>query len=226
MKTNTFLLFVCVLLLMGCRSLPMQVLEPTALSLQHPLPPMQPEIEDPQAVPPPPVLTENPEDWWLTDHRYPLGTPTLLQTAFRREVEERLCRRGGPSAGRVILRVDYMQRRPGLGWLYLSGATLGLAPLLGVPLAKPATLMGIEVLLVRPGNEIAGRYRAVGRGQAAAALWYGYSRPDAVLKADLEAFKNAFDDVKKQIDADAARLQVRLRPGLVYAPADTAAATR
>ena len=79
--------------------------------------------------------------------------------------------------------------------------------------------MGIERLLVKPNNEIAGRYRAVGSGRATATLWYGLNLQDAVIKADLEAFKEVFDDIKRQVDADADRLH--LRPGAIYAPADS-----
>ena len=119
----------------------------------------------------------------------------------------------GPACGLAVCRlVDGKVSGGGFGWAYLSGLTLFIPNLLGVPIAYAKASMQLEMSIFTTRGALVGMYTSeYNRERVPVALYYGYGS-DASLKVAIDAFKACMTDIKGQIEADFNRLNGALVP--------------
>jgi hypothetical protein len=130
---------------------------------------------------------------------------------FDQEVDNNLCNSYGKRFGYIVLRTYYSKFGLGIGYSAASGATLFIPNLFGMPMARPKFEIQATVEILNSKKELIGKYRAAGAGKSIMALYYGYGQSDSIRKARVEALTNALSEIRKQIQADAARLSEELR---------------
>jgi hypothetical protein len=98
----------------------------------------------------------------------------------------------------------------GWGWAGLSGFTLCIPNLLGMPLGNAKTSLEIELNILNSEKKVIGRYVAEGYAKVPIALYYGYSSVNAIRTANLKALKMALKNINMQVEKDADMLNNKL----------------
>jgi hypothetical protein len=122
------------------------------------------------------------------------------------EFDDNICNPYGAKYGYVLVSTSYIKSRAGLGFALISGYTLLLPNLLGFPMGRYYYEMQVTVEILNSKRELIGKYRAIGKGKAMVAYYYGYGSVSASTKANLDALKGALRDIRTQIQQDASRL--------------------
>jgi hypothetical protein len=143
-------------------------------------------------------------------------TPLLYGNAdqfeiFDQEVDNNLCNSYGPKYGYIVLRTYYSKFGLGLGYSVVSGITLLIPNLFGMPMGRPKFELQATVEILNSKKELIGKYRAVGTGKSIMALYYGYGQSNAIRKARIDALNNALSEIRKQIQTDAPKLSEELK---------------
>jgi hypothetical protein len=143
-------------------------------------------------------------------------TPFLYGNAdqfeiFDQEVDNNLCNSYGQKYGYIVLRTYYSKFGIGIGYSVVSGITLFIPNLLGMPMARPKFELQATVEILNSRKELIGKYRAAGKGKSITALYYGYGQSDSIRKARIDALNNALSEIRKQIQTDAPRLSEELK---------------
>lgn len=126
---------------------------------------------------------------------------------FERDVRNNICLTGDVSAGYAICKIAAAATNSGgLGYAFLSGCTLGLLNLCGMPAAVSKMDLDVEVELRDIHNNTIGRYQGYGTGTAYWAAWWGYDSASFTRVSNIEAFKMAMQSIKNNINRDAPRL--------------------
>lgn len=133
------------------------------------------------------------------------------QELFSNEVEQNLTNPYGEKYGYIILITNTGNIKWGVGYTIISGATFFVTNLLGLPFSETKLEMEATIEILNSKKELIGRYRAVGKGKAVAALYYGYALTNTFRKAYADALKDAFSQIRPQIQADAERLSNELQ---------------
>jgi len=129
---------------------------------------------------------------------------------FSKEVEENLTDPYGDKYGYIIMKQNLIKWKMGIGWALLQGFTAAVPGLFGVPYGGTKYEYEVEFRIMDSQNRLIGKYSAIGKGSAKVALYWGYSGQNAGRKAYVDALNDAFDKIRPQIQADAARLNEKL----------------
>lgn len=135
-------------------------------------------------------------------------------TLFDREVKNNICNPYGDNTGYILCKVAVSKvRRSGYGWTLLSAVTLLVPNLLGMPFGTYKTALDVEVEIYGLKNNLIGRYNAQAYDKTWIALYYGYSpmgpsevATPAARISGINAFKEAMNDIKGQIENDYNRI--------------------
>ena len=133
------------------------------------------------------------------------------QDLFNAEVEQNLMIPYGEKYGYIILQTNTGDIKMGNGFSVVSGLTLFIANLIGIPFSRTKIELEATVEILNSRKELIGKYRAIGKGQGIAALYYGYAVKNTFRKAYADALKNALSQIRPQIQTDAGRLSSELK---------------
>lgn len=114
----------------------------------------------------------------------------------------------GPLRGSAVCRVvDGDVSGGGFVLACLSGITMFIPNLLGLPFAYSKASIQLEMSIFTTQGTLAGRYTSkYNRKRVPVALYYGYGS-DSGQKVTIDAFKACMTDIKIQVEADFDRLQ-------------------
>ncbi|QIL77384.1 hypothetical protein [Hymenobacter sp. HDW8] len=85
--------------------------------------------------------------------------------------------------------------------------TLLTPSMLGVPLGWYCSRVRAEVQLYDAHGELLGTYAGTGQSSVRVAMYHGYSQSDAPRLADIIALRHALDQIRPQLEVDAAALK-------------------
>lgn len=123
-----------------------------------------------------------------------------ISTVFKKDMYE-FVDKIGEKKGKIVCRMVDGSMKPNYGMAILSGATLCVFNLFGMPFASAKGTMMIEVDFLDKDNNIVASYQSQShKKKSYYALYYGYS--DAENVALLEAFKMCLEDINQQIRYD------------------------
>jgi len=139
-------------------------------------------------------------------------------TIFERDVKNNITNPIGEKKGYITCRIANGSAKAGcFGFSILSGFTLMIPNLLGMPFGCNKTYLDVEVEIYDLKNNLIGRYNAQGYDKTWVAMYYGYSDfgPDKSAKpvariSSINAFKSAMNEIKRQIENDYSRVKAKL----------------
>ncbi|MBY0244186.1 MAG: hypothetical protein K2Q03_01905 [Sphingobacteriaceae bacterium] len=130
---------------------------------------------------------------------------------FTKEVEDNLTDPYGDKYGYIALKRNIIEARIGV-FDYLFSTFLLTAPnLLGMPFMNIRYKVEVEIRIMDRENRLIGKYSAIGKSSVKVAYYYGYSMRNAFRKAYPDALIDAFDKIRPQIQADAQRVNEKLK---------------
>jgi hypothetical protein len=129
---------------------------------------------------------------------------------FTQEVETNLIDPYGEKFGYIALSKNVLKHKVGLPQLVLSIALFTLPNIFGMPFLKVSYKVEVEMRILDRENRLIGKYSAIGESKSKVAYYYGYSFLNANRKVYPEAMLDAFNKIRPQIQADAARLNEKL----------------
>ncbi|RYU82136.1 hypothetical protein [Hymenobacter persicinus] len=100
--------------------------------------------------------------------------------------------------------------RAGKGLQAVQMATLMLPTVLGVPMEYYSTKLDAVVQIMDARGQVIGTYNGTGTSRIRVAMYYGYSQTAAPRLADVTALKQALNQIRPQLAADASRLRNEL----------------
>ena len=139
-------------------------------------------------------------------------------TIFDRDVKDNITNPFGDKKGYILCKIAAGGTKTGgYGWAFLSGITLMIPNIFGMPMGFNKTSLDIEVEIYDLNEKLIGRYNAQCYDKTWIAAYHGYSGigPDksatpAARISSIKAFKCAMNDIKSQIDKDYVRLNKEL----------------
>lgn len=137
---------------------------------------------------------------------------------FEHEVYNNITDTTSQEKGYIVCRIKNGSVNPGNYTLaVISGLTLFITNLLGMPISKVDTSLELEVIIYNNSKEKVASYNAQGEGRAWLAMYYGYSdfgnpREETALyrKSSILAFRSAINNIKEQINKDAQNIMWNL----------------
>lgn len=127
---------------------------------------------------------------------------------FDTEVKENITDPYETPKGKIVLKISNGASDISyLGWLYLSGLTLMVPNLFGMPFASCETHLEILVEIYSNSNMLIGRYKAYGSHKGWSAAYYGYSLANG---NPLENGNMARHQIKVKISKDSVKLRSKL----------------
>lgn len=155
-------------------------------------------------------MLPNDNDFW---YGYQI-TDQALNDVFallENDLNENLIRSSGPDYGHARFKlVQYRRPWRGAGWIVPSIGTLFVANLFGMPFSVVRTELELQMEITDSQGNILIRYVAPGAGKSPQAFYYGYSAADAVRRANLNALKDALNQIKGKMAADVPMLTEKL----------------
>ena len=140
---------------------------------------------------------------------------------FEHEVYNNITDTTTQKKGYIVCRITNGFVDPGnYALAVISGLTLFIPNLLGMPISKVDTFLELEVNIYNLNEERVASYVAEGKGRAWVALYYGYSdwnmgsargESNVYRKSSILAFNNAMRNIKEQINKDAQNIAWGLR---------------
>lgn len=139
-------------------------------------------------------------------------------TIFDRDVKDNITNPYGDKKGYILCKITVGSTKTGgLGWAFLSGLTLMIPNLFGMPFGVNKTSLDLEVEIYDLNENLVGKYNAQCYDKTWIAMYYGYSgfgqdksATPAARISSINAFKCAMNDIKSQIDKDFVRLNKEL----------------
>ena len=131
-----------------------------------------------------------------------------IEVIFNRDVEN-ICNLLGTPKGSMKCRVIVGEEKiyGGAGWAVLSGFTLCIPNLFGMPIASPKGNLQIEVTIFDNNNSVVGKYTSDFHKQKTyVALYWGYSYNNSMKRNARLIFIGCMEDIKRQIAKDYDRL--------------------
>jgi hypothetical protein len=131
-----------------------------------------------------------------------------LEVYFSRDVQRNMTQNTGANRGFISCTITAFEQ-PEIyngALMFLNLMTLGFPSVIGFPYAKSKSEIEVQVSIKNLKNEIIGTYIGYGKDKKATGLYYGYRASQIQRASGLAAYKEAMEDVKKQIAADAGRL--------------------
>jgi hypothetical protein len=208
----------------GCRTVQYSEMSPTG-ALPRLLPPLETEIDmlSLESVFGATITSGSVSDLgFYEDVTY--ANPLLrdIVTVYERDMRN-IAEEYGRTRGRAVCRlVDGEVGGGGYGWVFISGITMFVPNLIGVPFATAKASMQLEMSMFDNNGLLIGRYTSEYRkGRVPVALYYGYDGGDALLKVSLDVFKACMADIKKDIELDYSRLSGALEAAASANPLPT-----
>lgn len=130
---------------------------------------------------------------------------------FTQEVETNLIDPYGEKFGYIALSKNVLKYKVGLPQLVLSIALFTIPNILGMPFLKVTYKVELEMRILDRENRLIGKYSAIGESKSKVAYYYGYSYQNALRKVYPEAMLDAFNKIRPQIQADALRVNEKLK---------------
>jgi hypothetical protein len=134
---------------------------------------------------------------------------------YEREIRENITNGNEKPKGYSICKITTGQTKLGsAGWIILSGVTLGVPNILGMPYGSYKTELEVEIEIQDSCKNTIGRYTGYGYNKTLLAAYWGYGGGSAHItgnesgarKSNILAFKMAMQEVKNKINADNVRL--------------------
>jgi hypothetical protein len=134
---------------------------------------------------------------------------------YEREIRENITQGNEKPKGYAICKITTGQTKlGGAGWIILSGVTLMIPNIFGMPYGNYKTELEVEVEIQDSCKNTIGRYTGYGFGKATLAAYWGYGggnghitgNESGARKSNIIAFKMAILEVKNKINADYGRL--------------------
>lgn len=130
---------------------------------------------------------------------------------FTKEVEENLTDAYGDKYGYIMMSQNIIDFRKGTGWLFPNAWTLCSVMLLGCPLAHYKHEIEVELRITDSKDRLIAKYSSIGRGSEVVAMYYGYTAGKAMRKSYIDALRNAFDQMRPQIQKDVSSINEKLK---------------
>jgi hypothetical protein len=121
------------------------------------------------------------------------------------------------SRGYAVFRISRGNYKQKFAWSIVSGLTLMIPNLLGMPYGRVVTELDVQIDFYDSNKNLIKSYQANGKGKASLALYYGYSEFGPLLQSSvfriayIKATKSAMEKVKLQIEEDHHFLSSQLR---------------
>ncbi|HEX8348476.1 MAG TPA: hypothetical protein VF598_00815 [Hymenobacter sp.] len=113
--------------------------------------------------------------------------------------------------------------RKGKGLQALQMITLMAPSLLGVPLERYEATVRAQVQVISSQGKVLGSYSGVGISNIRVAMYHGYSQTSAGRLADIEALRQALNQIRPQLEANSDSLRAELlASGPIKAPPSNA----
>jgi hypothetical protein len=122
---------------------------------------------------------------------------------FDNELHDNLNESSATRYGHARFKLNYYDRRnPGWGWIIPSIGTMWTANLLGMPYSNLRADLELQLEITDANGKVLVRYVAPGTAKAKVAMYHGYNHSQAIRKANLDALKNAMQQIKAKMIAD------------------------
>jgi hypothetical protein len=131
-------------------------------------------------------------------------------TIFDRNVKENITNPYGEKKGYIVCKMADGSSKLSIGLVVLSGLTLCIPNLFGMPFGSYKTYLDVEVEIYNMRDELIGRYSEICSEKAWMACYWGYSDKNASIKSAVDAFSCALSSINDQIVDDADRLNHEL----------------
>lgn len=132
-------------------------------------------------------------------------------TLLGNELADNMAETSGDKYGQVRFKLEfYNQTVPGWGWIIPSISTLNIANVLGMPYTRYRVDLELQMEVLDANQQVLAQYRAPGKGKASVALYYGYTGPDALRKANLLALQEAMRGIRAQMERDLPKVREEL----------------
>ncbi|UOQ55379.1 hypothetical protein [Hymenobacter cellulosivorans] len=140
------------------------------------------------------------------------ATSEDLQKLFQLELEQNLMDvKDTTTYGSIKLRVTKASaKRTGNGLRIFQYTTLLTPLLLGVPLEYHQSDLQAEVQVIDVHGSVLARYTGKGSSKVKVAMYHGYSRKGAPRLADVESVRQALNQIRPKVEADASSLRGQL----------------
>ena len=128
-----------------------------------------------------------------------------IKSLFLNNMYNNIITKIGEKKGAVVCRLVAGKDKPNYGFAVLSGVTLCIPNLFGMPFASNATTMVVEMDFLDANNNVVATYQSKQyKVKKYAAMYWGYDDPSEVTIA--ETFKLCLEDINAQIKSDYAQL--------------------
>ena len=117
---------------------------------------------------------------------------------FSKEVKKSSSKGDSLKIGTIQLEILAFNEKKYTWLTVISGITLFIPNLIGMPLNRINTTLDIQVTIFTNSNQSIGKFKASGNGIAYTAMYWGYGE-DANRKSAIMAFNNAMTSIKEQI---------------------------
>lgn len=183
----------------SCRSFDPTLLNPTAVALTPKLPAMENRVE--------------PE---LTVVVVPGGTVVAdrsrdVATLFERETREALTEPYGDKRGFLELKVTTIKTQSGLGWALLSGLTVFLPNVVGMPFSRWKITVSTQLDVLDRQRRLLATYRAAGEAKSVGGLYSATNYAEPARVVYLQAVRQSLEQIKTTMQPDLAHLQSQLQ---------------
>ncbi len=133
-----------------------------------------------------------------------------ILTLFDREVKDNITNPFGEKRGYIVCKIaGGYTGAGGIGWTILSGLTMFIPNIFGMPLENLQTMLDVEVEIYDLNDKLIGRYNGQGYSKVWVAMFYGYStdifdeyQGSASRISNIRAFKQAMNVIKANIAKD------------------------
>jgi hypothetical protein len=130
-------------------------------------------------------------------------------TIFDRDVKDNITDPFGNSKGYILCKINASNQKVNLGWALLSGVTLMIPNILGMPMSSYKITLDVDVEIYSNTEKLVGRYNGIAKKKTYVAAYWGYGK-DAARVANARAFREAMQQIKIQIEGDYDRIVQKL----------------
>ena len=197
------LLLPAALLVAGCKSANRIMARSQGWALARRLPPLQLEVDPGPMAATDGALPEDPQQLFDKEMHHNIMEPADSTEAF----------------GYAKLQIrDATTSRGGKGFQAFQMLTLLTPSLLGMPLEYRRTHVEAELQVIDARGNMVRTYTGTGSSNVRVAMYYGYAQSQAPRLADVEALRQALNQIRPQLESDADSLRIKLlHSGLVQA---------
>jgi len=132
-------------------------------------------------------------------------------TIFDRDVKDNITNPYGESKGYILFKINASNSKVNLGWALLSGVTLMIPNILGMPMSAYKIELDVDVEIYDNSEKLIGRYNGVAKKKTYVAAYWGYGK-DLERVANIKAVRAAMNQIKLQIENDYEKIISKLNP--------------